>query len=155
MLSSEAEPSWFDDGFYTVNEAATLMSIHRERLRNWCRQGLVRHHKDPADRFLYVCRADVDRILAEMKARRAACSKELVRWLAYRDLIGKSAPETIRLPHDAVPRAVAMGMIQEAMRISLEDHGIFKKTAQILVQNATETLDRLYDEHFAKGGNRK
>ncbi len=145
-------PAWLDEGYYPIREAASLLSIGRQSLRDWCHQGLIRSNKEPSGRLL-ACAEDVNAVCEHAENLRAMVTIDMVRRLGKLGKIGipkgTSRQETKTFPVGALPLDIAMGLLQESMREALAEYGMLKSTSEIIVSNAVRRIEKLYDAHLA------
>ncbi len=66
---SELVPSGNLNDYLTIQEAATLLGVSAPTLRNWDRQGKLRAIRHPINGYRLYKRADLERLLDDLKQR--------------------------------------------------------------------------------------
>ncbi|MDX6740663.1 hypothetical protein [Actinocorallia sp. A-T 12471] len=152
-MKDDVGPDWMDDGFYFIRPAAKTLGVGAQSLRDWCHHGLIRHHKGSTNRIV-VCAADIDAIRAEVIQSNQLVKIEIVRRLHAMGRIGFSRGTARDLfPGNLIPRDVAFGLIQEAMREALIGRGMLKGSVDVIVGNAVSKLEFLLDTHLSSDDN--
>lgn len=149
-MTDGIDPDWLNEGYYSIPEAASMLSIGEQRLRDWCHHGLIRNHKEMSGRLL-TCAQDIKAIREQAKRLGAKVTIDMVRRLVKSGKIG-SSKETRPFPVGALPLDIAIGILQESMREALTEYGMLRSTSEIIVSNAVRKIERLYDTHLASSG---